>query len=432
MDHRTRRDHAESIFRAALDAVRPDLAVERSYPLISGRLAAARRIVVVGAGKAGAGMTVGLERQLGHLLEKTIGVVNVPDQLAVPTARIRLHASRPTGANEPTEAARIGVGEMLQLLDAATADDAAVILLSGGASALLPFPVPGVSIRDKVEVTRLLAGRGATIAELNCVRKRLSQVKGGQLAVRAGRLRTVDALIISDVPGDPLDVIASGPTVPDPTTFADAWTVLEKYALTAELPGAALEHIRAGVAGGVVETPKTVPSCVNNWLIASNRIGLAAARRRATQLGFAVTDLGSAITGEAQVVAKRLAEMVRTAGPAPRCVVFGGETTVTLSPESGRGGRNMELALALALELGEPFLARATVLCAGSDGEDGPTDAAGAVLDAEKLATGRACADPRLALTRHDTYPWLDRAGALLKTGLTGTNVMDFGVVLVT
>lgn len=448
------REHALELFRAAVDAVRPEPLVRAA--LEGPALDRAPRVLVVGAGKAGAGMAAGLEAALAHRLDSVSGLINVPEGVRAELKRVRLHAARPAGANEPTAAGVAGAEEMLRLLSSAGPDDVAVCLLSGGGSALLPAPAEGVSLEDKLAVTKLLHRSGATIDEMNCVRKHLSRVKGGRLA-QAFRGTRLISLIISDVVGDPLDVIASGPTAPDPTTFAEALAVFDKFALRAGAPPAVLRHLEAGARGERPETPKALPAHVENRVIGSNRVALDAAKHAAERLGYRVLDLGSFVEGETRDVATAVAGVVRSIRAhgvplaPPACVLLGGETTVTLSGEvgapataeiakqvrpvadqTGKGGRNQEFALALLLKLGAQGMRGVTVLSAGTDGEDGPTDAAGAVADGRTLdALVQHQLDPHDFLRRHDAYTLFDRTGGLLRTGLTGTNVMDVRAVLV-
>ncbi|MBN9516984.1 DUF4147 domain-containing protein, partial [bacterium] len=302
-------------------------------------------------------------------------------------------------------------------------------LLSGGGSALLPAPADGITLADKLAVTRLLHRSGATIDEMNCVRKHLSRVKGGRLAA-AFHGKLFVTLIVSDVVGDPLDVIASGPTAPDPTTFADATAVLARYGLIERVPAS----VNALLARGESETLKELPPHVMNHVIGSNRLALDAAARIAEARGYRVLDLGAFVEGETAAVATAVAGVVRSIRrdakplPPPACVLIGGETTVTLGETPGRGGRNQEFVLALMQKLAATpgGLAGVTVLSGGTDGEDGPTDAAGAVADADTptraAALGLGAAD---ALRRHDAYPFFAATGDLLTPGLTGTNVMD-------
>jgi len=435
------RDHARAIWDAAVRAARPEplVAAALAAPDLAALVRAAPRVVVVGAGKAGAGMAAGLEAALADRLGRVEGLVNVPEGMGRALGRVRLHPARPQGSNEPTAAGVAGSDEMLRLLAAAGPDDVAVCLLSGGGSALLPAPAAGISLADKLAVTKLLHRSGATIDEMNCVRKHLSRVKGGRLA-QAFRGRTLVSLVISDVVGDPLDVIASGPTAADPTTFADALAVVEKYALGERVPASVLDLLARGAAGATPETLKQVPATVINRVVGSNRISLLAAGAAAAELGYRVLDLGSFVEGETREVAVAVAGIVRsirrdiTPLAPPACLLLGGETTVTLGETAGKGGRNQEFVLAVLAKLSaSDDMAGVTVLSGGTDGEDGPTDAAGAVADAGTLARagtrGVAVEDH---LRRHDAYPFFDATGDLIRIGLTGTNVMDVRVVLVT
>jgi hydroxypyruvate reductase/glycerate 2-kinase len=424
----TLRADALSIWHAAVDAVRPEplviAAVEKLRPLLE----AAPTIRVVGCGKAGAAMAVGVETALANILDRVVGWVNVPEGFTATTKRIRLHPARLISSNAPTPAGIDGARAMVKLLADAGPDDIALGLISGGGSALLPWPVEGVSLDDKIAVTALLAGSGATIGEMNAVRKHLSRVKGGRLAEGFRGKRFV-TLIISDVVGDPLDVIASGPTTPDPTTYADALAVLDRRGLLSRTPASVLNHLERGRRGELPETPKSLPATVGNRLIGTNALALAAATRTAERLGYRVVSLGSAVEGETADVARRHAAIVRTLPP-KTCLLSGGETTVTLGRHPGKGGRNQEYALALALALGD--MPNTLTLSGGTDGEDGPTDAAGAIADADTLrraaALGLSAADH---LARHDAYPFFDAVGDLRRTGLTGTNVVDVRLTLV-
>lgn len=432
------RDEAMTIWRAAVDAVRPgDLlpAHIRSDVALQHAVRDARRILVVGAGKAGAAMAEALEAALPDQLDKMTGLVNVPADAVRPLQRVRLQAARPAASNHPTADGVAGAEQMLELLRLAGPDDIAICLLSGGGSALLPAP-DGVSLEDKQAVTKLLHGCGATIQEMNAVRKHLSRIKGGRLA-QAFRGRTLFSLIISDVVGDPLDVIASGPTAADTSTFADALAVLDRYGLRAKVP-AVVKRLERGVAGQIAETLKELPANVRNVILGNNALALRAATEQAQALGYRVLNLGAFVEGETQQVAVAIAGIVRsirTDGlplPPPACVLVGGETTVTLGPGSGKGGRNQEFVLAMLHKLGAIGMDGVAVLSGGTDGEDGPTDAAGAIADETTYlairSKGMSIADH---LNRHDAYPLFDAVGGLIRTGLTHTNVMDVRVILV-
>ncbi|HEY3788183.1 MAG TPA: DUF4147 domain-containing protein [Urbifossiella sp.] len=433
------RDDALAVWNAAVQAALPEPLVANFFagdPLVQ-IVHKAPRILVVGAGKAGPGMALGLEQTLADRLDRLEGLVNVPQGMTAPLRRIRLHAARPKSVNEPTEAGIAGAEEMLGLLASAGPDDAAICLLSGGGSALLPAPVAGISLADKLAVTKILHRCGATIDEMNCIRKHLSRVKGGRLA-EAFRGQLLLSLIISDVVGDPLDVIASGPTAPDPTTFGEALAVLDRYGIRDRVPTAVLEHLESGNKHDVLETPKSIAANVHNRVIGSNRAALNAAAKEAAARGYQVLDLGSFIEGETRQVAIAIAGIVRSIQrdqiplTPPACLLMGGETTVTLGQSHGRGGRNQEFVLAMLAKLGAEGMRGVTILSGGTDGEDGPTDAAGALADAG--AFGRANASSiswEECLETHDAYRVFDAAGDLIRTGLTGTNVIDVRVVLV-
>jgi hydroxypyruvate reductase/glycerate 2-kinase len=435
------RDHTQAIWQAGVAAVQPDELLPRvlTDPSLAILLAArqAPRILVVGAGKAGAAMSAALEGALQDSLDRVEGVVNVPAEAVRPLRRIRLHAGRPAGTNQPREEGVEGARQILDLVARAGPDDIALCLLSGGGSALLPAPVEGVSLADKQRVTQQLHACGATINEMNAVRKHLSRIKGGRLA-EAFTGRALFSLIISDVIGDPLDVIASGPTAPDPTTFADALAVLSRYALTNQVPLAVIGHLEAGAAGQVAETPKRLPAKVRNCIIGNNAKALAAAQAKAEGLGYRVLNLGCFIEGETQQAATVLAGIARsiraTGRPLvpPACLLSGGETTVTLGPGHGLGGRNQEFVLASMAYLRPEGMRNTVVLSGGTDGEDGPTDAAGALADEATWSKAASQGlNVRSFLERHDAYHFFSATRDLLRTGLTQTNVMDLRVVLV-
>jgi glycerate 2-kinase len=435
------RQHARAIWDAAVSAAEP---CELVRAALTGRdlrraVEEAGRIVVVGGGKAGAAMAAGVEAALADRLDCVSGVVNVPEGAAQPLRAVGLHVGRPAGVNQPTAAGVAGVQEMLDLAKTTKPNDLGLCLLSGGGSALLPAPVEGVSLEDKQRVTSLLHACGATIDEMNCVRKHLSRIKGGRLAQAfTERGCPVVSLIISDVIGDPLDVIASGPTAADPTTFADALAVLDRHGQTGRTPTAVLDHLRGGAEGAFPETLKALPGTVHNLVLGNNATALAAAARCAESLGYPVFDLGAFVEGETRHVAAVFAGIVRSIRAdgrpvrPPVCILSGGETTVTLTGEHGKGGRNQEFVLAAALKLGEAGLRDVVVLSGGTDGEDGPTDAAGAVADRETFVRAAAHGfDPTAFLNRHDAYSFFDAVDGLLQTGLTQTNVMDVRVVLI-
>ena len=435
------REHARIIWQAAVAAVDPFVLVRNLLtnlpPDLAEALVGVGRILVVGGGKAGSAMATGVEAALANQLDRLSGIVNVPAESVRPLHAIRLHAARPTGSNQPTAEGGAGVRAMLDLVAGAGPHDVGLCLLSGGGSALLPAPVAGITLEDKQHVTALLHACGATINEMNCVRKHLSAIKGGRLAQAFGA-RPLFSLIISDVIGDPLDVIASGPTAPDPTTFDDALAILDRYGLRAKVPPAVLAHLERGRAGALDETPKALPPSVRNLVLGNNSRALAAAQRQAEELGYAVLNLGSRIEGETRHAAVVLAGIARSIAAdgrplrPPVCLLSGGETTVSLGPAPGRGGRNQEFVLSAVAYLGADGLRNMVVLSGGTDGEDGPTDAAGALADeSTRTRAAAAGANPAAYLERHDAYTFFEATGDLLKTGLTQTNVMDVRVMLI-
>lgn len=435
---------ALAIWRAGLAAVQPERCVPSALrDLHAQQWSRFPEILVVGGGKAGAGMAQAVEAclpELGVPLERLSSAswLNVPNETVLPLQRIHLHPARPMGVNFPTAEAVAGTEALLERVAAASPEALLLCLISGGGSALLCAPAPGLSLEEKLAVTKLLHASGATIGEMNCVRKHLSRVKGGRLAQAFLRPefpeRRLVTLVISDVLGSPLDVIASGPTAPDPTTFADALEVLRKHGLVDRVPPAVLAELRAGVAGHREETWKAGDARGLARIVADSVAARRAAAAAAGEWGFAVRDLGD-LDGDTAEAAAAMARVVRelSASASQRrwCLISGGETTVRLNAASGKGGRNQQFTLALAAELATQMQG-VTILCGGTDGEDGPTDAAGGWLNAERLAAAKSLGlDPGAALARHDAYPFLDALGCLVMTGLTGTNVMDLRVVLV-
>ncbi len=436
---------AIAIWQAGVDAVNSQRLVEQSLhrdgmQLRIGNqelsLDAINRIVVVGAGKAGAGMAQGVEAALGSdfVRTKVTGWINVPADCVRPLQQIVLHPARPAAVNEPTQAGVEGAERILQLAQGLTANDLCLVLISGGGSALLPAPVEGITLDDKLAVTRQLSRAGATIQELNAVRTRLSRIKGGELlrAIPAGR---VFVLIISDVVGDPLDVIASGPTVL-PAGNLDPLAVLRRFVpQRADIPEAVWKVLES--PQGQMPLPRVTTT---NLVIGNNATALNAARIKAESLGYTVQILGTNQVGAAGDAGRSLAELcLKTAESlskeaAPVCLLSGGEPTVRLAQtdQPRKGGRNQELALAAGIRLWDEDLSRITILSGGTDGEDGPTDAAGAWFDAEVRQRALALGlDPRSYLAINNSYPFFEQTGGLLLTGPTHTNVMDVRVALV-
>jgi len=430
---RDSREKATAIFRDAIAAVDPERAVRRECGALRARFRAGtfERLLVIGFGKAAWPMARAIEESLGELPLEGL-IVTKYGHGGGALARIRcLEAGHPVPDANGANAAE----EVIRLAAAADELTLAVILISGGGSALLVSPSPGIPLADKQRTTELLLKSGADIRELNTVRKHLSRVKGGRLAELLQPAPSI-SLILSDVPGDPLDVIASGPTVPDPSTYSDALAVLERYRLTELVPAAVATHLRAGKAGRAPETPKRdSPGFLkaDHRIIGNLGLALDGARRSAEALGLTVELASAEITGEAseagRALARKALDMKRRGKQTPVCLLSGGETTVTVSG-AGTGGRNMELALAFALEIEKT--SGITLLSAGTDGSDGPTDAAGAFADGMTAPRGRAKGvDPASYLAGNDSYGFFREEGGLFITGPTGTNVADLQIVIV-
>jgi len=435
------RKAALGIFNAAVRAVDPGEAVRRHLTrdglhLRIGQetldLAKVGEVVVVGCGKAAAPMAAAVEEILGGRIGR--GVVVTKYGHVQPTRMIRIHeASHPV----PDAAGIAGAQAVLDHVRGLGPNDSVLVLISGGGSALTPAPVEGITLAEKQALTKALLACGADIREMNTLRKHISRFKGGQLA-RAAQPARVVTLILSDIIGDPLDAIASGPTVPDPTTYADALGILDKYRIREEIPAAIRNRLEAGARGGFPETPKPddpLFARVSNLIVGSNIQALEAARSEARVLGLTPMILSSSIEGETREIARMhaaLAREVRASGnplPPPACLISGGETTVTLRG-SGKGGRNQEFVLAAALDIAG--LPQTVILSAGTDGTDGPTDAAGAIADGDTCARAlNAGLNPRKALDANDAYPFFEKLGDLILTGPTKTNVMDVRLVLV-
>jgi glycerate-2-kinase len=405
------------IYREALAAVHAGRAVERALAGWD-----ADRVELLAVGKAACAMAAGARAALGPRLRGGLAVTKPAHGFPVAGVEVR-------EAGHPLPDARGAAAAEQALARAAASKDPLLVLVSGGASALWPAPVAGVSLEDKRATTELLLRSGADIAALNAVRKHLSRIKGGGLA-RAAAGRRVLALLVSDVAGDAPDAIGSGPTAPDPTTYADALRALRRADLLERVPRSVRGHLEAGAAGRSDETPKPgdeIFARVEHRIVARLADALRAASAAARARGFEVRDLGRALDGDVAEVARSLARHVRAAGSRRVILVAGGEPTLVVRG-GGVGGRAQHLALALALELeGERGW---TALCAGSDGTDGITSAAGAAVDAGTLARARASGlDPADHLARRDTHPLLRAIGALVETGPTHTNVNDLALV---
>ena len=430
------------ILESALCAVDPKEAVLNalslegdllSYEGGSIDLSKIKKIIVVGGGKAGGLMVKAVEDLLGGRI--TSGLVNVlkGSEDSVKTRWITLRgASHPIPGNEGVR----GVDGMLDLTNGLTKHDLVITLISGGGSALMPYPVSGITLEDMQELTYLLLRAGATINEMNAVRKHISGFKGGQFARHAYPARMI-SLILSDVIGDPLDTIASGPTSPDESTFTDVRTVLVKYGLLDTVPENVLSRINGGMNGIYPETPKSADPIfenVSNLVIANNYMAARAASVVAEGLGYNTMILSTHIEGEARHVGVMFAGIAReeqTRGlpiPTPTAIIIGGETTVTVKGD-GRGGRNQETALGAIHKMSD---LRGVIATLGTDGIDGPTDAAGAIVDGESLNRALELGlNPDEFLDRNDSYSFFESMNDLIITGPTGTNVNDLSVILV-
>ncbi len=432
---RERRERALAVLSTALEAVDPVKAIERQVSLSDETLRIGQRtydlshyrnIYVIGGGKASGSMAQAVEEILGQRV--TAGLVNVKYGYGAETEIVRLNEA---GHPIPDAAGMAGTKQMVELARQATDEDLVICLISGGGSALMTLPAEGITLTDVKSLTDALLRCGATINETNAVRKHLSQTKGGNLA-RLAYPAEIVSLILSDVVGSPLDVIASGPTVADTTTFADAYGVIEKYGLLEELPSPIVERLRRGKEGLIAETPKQGAESfarTYNLIIASNEVAAEAAMAKAEGLGFHTLLLSTFVEGEAREVARVFAavakEIINSGRPVsrPACVVAGGETTVTVRGH-GLGGRNQEMALSAALEIAG--LEDVMIIPLATDGTDGPTDAAGAIADGSTLrrAQQAGLSAPQY-LADNDSYHFFQQLGDLLITGPTNTNVND-------
>ena len=435
-----RRD-ARSIFEAGVKAVDPEACVRRVVRLAGDKLCVGDReydlsdfpkIVVVGMGKASVAMGKAVEGILGDRISE--GWINTKYGHGASLIRIHVHEC---GHPVPDEAGVRGTEALMELAQRADARTLVLCLISGGGSALSPAPAQGITLREKQETTRLLLGCGATIHELNAIRKHLSRIKGGRLARMMAPAWGI-ALVMSDVVGDSLDVIASGPMKADSSTFGECLEIARKYGLEARIPKAVRGRLEAGARGEIGETPKAGDPAftgVQHQIVGSNREAIIAAQKQAKALRYHTLILSSQIEGETREVAKVHAgiakELAESGNPVPRpaCVLSGGETTVTIRG-AGKGGRNQEFALAGAMAI--EGMRDVVLFSAGTDGTDGPTDAAGGMVDGGTVARAfRMGLEARKFLERNDSYPFLEQVGDLMVTGPTGTNVMDVRLVMV-
>jgi glycerate-2-kinase len=435
------RGDAITVLEAALNSVDPYKAVLNNLKIVDGKLRVGnfkaslddlRKIVVIGGGKAGGAMAEAVESVLGDRVSG--GCVNV---LQGTEFRYNLKKIRLQGASHPipnNDGVR-GVAEMLMLSSSMREKDLVICLISGGGSALMPYPAEGISLKDKQDVTSRLLMKGATIDDLNAVRKHLSAIKGGQLARRCYPTRVV-SLILSDVVGDPLDTIASGPTSPDTTTFRNAVDVLKKYKLWDDICSQVRERLEYGVKKVIVETPKPgdeIFNHVTNTIVGNNSIAAESAAEAAEALGYNSLIVSTMVEGEAAEVgtvlagiARELAAKGRPLKP-PAAVIVGGETTVNVRG-SGRGGRNQELALSLARRITG---LKAVAASLATDGIDGPTEASGAIVDGEtSTKASKAGLSIEKFLAENDSHSFFKKIGDTIVTGPTGTNVNDLVLII--
>ncbi len=432
---------AAIIFNYGLQAVEPGSAIKRCCKLIGDSLFVGNRtyhlpqyknLYVIGAGKATAPMAAALENILEDRVSK--GIITVKYDHLADLQRIHLiEAGHPL----PDPNGEKGADAILNLAKKSGKDDLILCLISGGGSALLPLPSIGITLKNKQDTIKVLLSCGATIHEINTLRKHISKIKGGRLA-QAAYPATIISLILSDVVGDDLDIIASGPTVPDSSSFADCMEILEQYQIKDEIPESISNHIESGISGKIPETPKTGDPAferTQNLIIGSNIESLIAAKDKAEHLEYNVILLSSMIVGEtryaAQIHGAIAKEIIKTGNPLspPACILSGGETTVTVSG-NGLGGRNQEFALAAAIDIsGHKEI---VVLSGGTDGTDGPTDAAGAFSDTYTLERAKEMGlDPHHFLANNDAYHFFKKLDDLLITGPTNTNVMDLRILLI-
>lgn len=446
------REDAEKIFRAGLEAVMPARLIGGKLKrtgntlVVDGqRYRLNHNVSIIAFGKAAPGMIRAVEDILNdHVVG---GYANIPagsvnalreskPQL-LPGSKSKVTLNEGAENNMPDMAAERGARKIHELACRAGRDDLLLVLISGGGSALLPLPAEGITPEEKKKTTGMLSKSGATINELNTVRKHLSAIKGGLLA-RAASHTTVVALMISDVLDDPMDAIASGPTCPDTSTFADALAVLNKYHLSDSVPPSVLSRLMDGEKGIVQETPKAGDPAFNrvqNVVIGNNATAVKAAKDKADELGYNTLVLTTLMRGEAREIAHAYAalgrEAVKSGDPvtAPACIIGSGETTVSVRGK-GRGGRNQELALSAAMDLAA--CKNILLLSGATDGQDGPTDATGAFADGSTMARAEAMGiDAAEYLERNDSYTFFRKLDDLFVTGLTGTNVMDIQIILV-
>ena len=436
------RRHANEIFKHVLGTLDPEQLVKEKVSILDSTLVVEEReydlnnyenIYVVGGGKACAPMAKAMEDILGDKIDD--GLIVVKYNHGLPLKKIEtIEASHPI----PDKNGVRGTSNILRLLSKTGEKDLIICLISGGGSALLVQPHKEITLQDIQTTSAELLACGAAIDEINTVRKHLSSIKGGQIA-KAAYPSTLITLILSDVVGDPMDIIASGPTVPDESTFEDAYAIIQKYSLEEKMPNSACGFLKRGKMGKIEETPEAgneIFDNTQNIIVGSNRIALEAAEKRAREMGYNTIILSSLVEGESRDAAKFLAaiakEVSRTGTPIPKpaCIIAGGETTVTIRGK-GKGGRNQEFALSAAMEI--EGCEGVVILSAGTDGTDGPTDATGAIVDFNTCKDARVkfSRNPEEFLNNNDSYNFFKKTGEHIITGPTMTNVMDIMISLV-
>lgn len=437
---------AKKIFLKAIEAVNPyykikeNIHIDNNFLVIKGEngeenlfnLDNFERIFLFGTGKASCIMAKAIEEIFGERIIKGIVTTKYGHALSLNITEI-IEAGHPLPDNKGLYGAR----KIQELLKQTGPKDLIIFLVSGGGSALLPLPPEGIKIEEKQRLTELLLLNGAEIKEINMVRKHISEIKGGWFT-RWAYPSTIISFILSDVVGDHLDLIASGPTAPDPHTFKDALEVLKKYKLIDMTPGSIKAHIKLGMEGKVQDTPKPgdkIFKNVYNFLIGSNILALKEAKKEASLMGFNSLILSSSIVGNTREAAKFhgaiAREIILTGNPVsrPACIISGGETTVIVKG-NGKGGRNQEFALVAAFEI--EGLENVVLLCGGTDGTDGPTEAAGAISDNTTIKRAKELGlTPEIFLENNDSFHFFERLGDLFITGPTHTNVMDVRILLI-
>ena len=443
MDKLTKmRSDALEIFNASIKAVDPVTGVKQylskdkntiSISKNKYRLDDFNNIYLIGFGKAAASMAKGVEQVIGNCLTSGIVIVKYGHLDSLSSKIKIIEAAHPV----PDKSGIEGAKEIVEFVSTKTEKDLIVCVISGGGSALFPLPAENISLKEKQKTTELLLSCGADIKEINTVRKHISQVKGGQLA-RLAQPATLATLVLSDVIGDPLDSIASGPTVPDSSTYQDCMAIFQKYELSNQIPDSVINHINAGLENNIVDTPqKNDPafSKTYNIIVGNNLEAVVAAKKCAEELGYNVLILSTLIEGETKDVAYVHAaiakEIVKSGNPIqkPACIISGGETTVTIKGK-GLGGRNQEFVLAAATEIHN--FGNIVILSAGTDGTDGPTDAAGAIADQFTILRATELkVNAKKYLKNNDSYNFFKKLNDLIITGPTNTNVMDIRIMLI-